>query len=443
MRLKPMKWGICMAINFLRRRLHLPSLSFTLKNLILLLAALFLFTFSGGAQEEDSRNYFVHQDASDNFLIFQKLEWNAGSHIKWYEISLEMFEDATSTWVPVNNAISAEHTNVILGSIPELIAEGIYKSQENHITVCLRAKESGEPQKYRYAVTSYNLLGQKSFSTEYTEFEINKAYIPEIERVSPALIYLDTIYDPSIRVTGENLRVNTDYYLFNDKKILRPLEIIRDDNNRRADVVFDPRTFDTGNWFLRAENPGGFIADSPITIKFMKWYDLSLSLGYSPLAIVHDQNIPTYYFTNFMPLGLDIRGTFIFLKKRAGYFGVSINGKWNAVTGSSSSYGINTHLAHTFLAFTYRYPIIRNRLTVEARVGGGFTYALATMFSFGQNLTSEPFSAIYPAVTAGVSIAGYAWRGLYIEAGADFMTSFSPDMIIMSIAPTVSVGWTL
>lgn len=408
-----------------------------------MLIAFLLLVYSVGAQENDAKNYFIHTDGSDNFSIFQKLEWNAGSHIKWYEISLEMLDDATGTWLPVNNAIPAEHTNVILGSVPELIADGIYKSQENHITVCLRAKESGEPQKYRYAITSYNLLGHKSFSTEYTEFEVNKAYIPEMERVTPDLIYLDTLYDPSIRVTGANLRFNTDYYLFNDKKIIRPQEIIRDDNNRRVDVVFDPRDFDTGNWFLRAENPGGFTAEQPITIKFMKWYDIALSLGYSPLVIVYDENVPNYYFTNFMPLGFDIRGTFIFLKKRAGYFGISIDGKWNSVTGSSSEYDIKTHLANSFLAFTYRYPIIRNRLTVEARIGGGLTYALATMLSFGHDLSSEPFSAIFPAATAGVSIAGYAWRGLYFEAGADFIATFSPNMTILSIAPTISVGWTL
>ena len=307
-----------MAINIFTRTPYSFVTHFSLKSLVLLLVALFLFTFSGAAQEDDSKNYFIHQDESDNFLIFQKLEWNAGSHIKWYEITLEMFDDATEIWIPVNNAIPAEHTNVILGSIPELISDGIYKSQENHITVCLRAKESGEPQKYRYAVTSYNLLGQEAFSTEYTEFKINKAYIPEIERISPDLIYLDTLYDPSIRVTGTNLRFNTDYYLFNEKEIIRPIEIIRDDNNRRADVVFDPRTFDTGNWLLRAENPGGFTSAQPITIKFMKWYDISLSLGYSPLVIVHDENIKNYYFTNFMPLGFDVRGTFIFLKKRVG-----------------------------------------------------------------------------------------------------------------------------
>lgn len=432
-----------MVINISLRKRCSFTTSFLFKGAFSLLIAFLLLVYSVGAQENDAKNYFIHTDGSDNFSIFQKLEWNAGSHIKWYEISLEMLDDATGTWLPVNNAIPAEHTNVILGSVPELIADGIYKSQENHITVCLRAKESGEPQKYRYAITSYNLLGHKSFSTEYTEFEVNKAYIPEMERVTPDLIYLDTLYDPSIRVTGANLRFNTDYYLFNDKKIIRPQEIIRDDNNRRVDVVFDPRDFDTGNWFLRAENPGGFTAEQPITIKFMKWYDIALSLGYSPLVIVYDENVPNYYFTNFMPLGFDIRGTFIFLKKRAGYFGISIDGKWNSVTGSSSEYDIKTHLANSFLAFTYRYPIIRNRLTVEARIGGGLTYALATMLSFGHDLSSEPFSAIFPAATAGVSIAGYAWRGLYFEAGADFIATFSPNMTILSIAPTISVGWTL
>ena len=91
-------------------------------------------------------------------------------------------------------------TGSITGSMSSLGA--------SNITVSLRAKESGEPQKYRYAVAAYNLLGHEAFSTEYTEFEINKAYFPEIDRISPELIYLDTLYDASIRVTGENLRQN-------------------------------------------------------------------------------------------------------------------------------------------------------------------------------------------------------------------------------------------
>lgn len=437
-----MKQGICMAIN-LSCSMHIPhATNFFLKTFVLFLAFLFILICPGMAQEDDQKNYFVHKDESDNFLIFQKLEWNAGSHITWYEITLEMYDDATDTWLPVNDAIPAVQPAGFLGTTPELIKDGVYKSQHNNITVSLRAKESGEPQKYRYAVAAYNLLGHEAFSTEYTEFEINKAYFPEIDRISPELIYLDTLYDASIRVTGENLRQNTDFYLIKNREIIRPIEIIRNDNNRQAELIFDPRTFDTGNWFVQAQNPGDFTAHKPLTIKFMKWYDFSLSAGYSPQIIVYDNNFKKYYFTNFLPIGIDLRGTFIFLKKRVGYFGVSFNGKWSPVSGESSEYHIQSQLAHSFLAFTYRYPIIRNKLTVEARIGGGLTYTLATKFFFEQNLTSQPFSAMHPAATAGLSIAGYAWRGLYFEAGTDCMASFSPSMITLSIAPTISVGWT-
>ena len=423
--------------------MHIPhATNFFLKTFVLFLAFLFVLICPGMAQKDDQKNYFVHKDESDNFLIFQKLEWNEGSHITWYEITLEMYDDATDTWLPVNDAIPAVQPAGFLGTTPELIKDGVYKSQHNNITVSLRAKESGEPQKYRYAVAAYNLLGHEAFSTEYTEFEINKAYFPEIDRISPELIYLDTLYDASIRVTGENLRQNTDFYLIKNREIIRPIEIIRNGNNRQAELIFDPRTFDTGNWFVQAQNPGDFTAHKPLTIKFMKWYDFSLSAGYSPQIIVYDNNFKKYYFTNFLPMGIDLRGTFIFLKKRVGYFGVSFNGKWSPVSGESSEYHIQSQLAHSFLAFTYRYPIIRNKLTVEARIGGGLTYTLATKFFFEQNLTSQPFSSMYPAATAGLSIAGYAWRGLYFEAGTDCMASFSPSMITLSIAPTISVGWT-
>lgn len=396
--------------------------------------------------ENDTRNYFMKQDEQSNSIIFQTLEWAPGNHIKWYEVLLEMEDEATGEWMPVNNAtpeMNGAGLETMSQELPEFIGEGRYKTTSNKFTVSLRARESGEPQPYRYTVTSYNLLGHKSFTTNYIEFEVKKAYIPGVESISQDLIYLDTLYDPAIRVTGHNLRKETDYYLVNDKEVIRPVEVIPDDNQRRAEVVFDPRSLDVGEWLFRAENPGAFTSDIPLTIKFMKWYDVSLSAGYSPLFVLYDENVRSYFGTNFMPLGADIRATFIFLKRRAGYLGVSLNGKWNNFTGEFDAHKINTHFIQSHAAVVYRYPIIRNRLTLEARIGGGLSYVTGLKFQFSHDLESEPFSSIFPAATAGVSIAGYAWRGLYFEAGADFITSFTPGMFIMSITPTISVGWTL
>lgn len=396
--------------------------------------------------QETSKGYFIQKGEDENFIIFQTLEWTQGRHIRWYEVLLEMLEEETNNWVPVNNALpeTEEDTELILPeNLPEFLGDGLYKTTTNNFTVALWARESGEPQSYRYIVTSYNLLGHKSSSTDYIEFEIKKAYVPEINNISQDLIYLDTLYDPAIRVTGFNLRKETDFYLLNDKEIIRPVEILIDDNDRRAEVVFDPKDFDVGEWLFRAENPGEFTSDIPMTIKFMKWYDFSLSVGYSPLFILYDESINQFFGTNFMPMGADARATFIFLKRRAGYLGVALGGKWNIVSGNFTSHSLTTHYIQGMASLVYKYPIIRNRLTVEARVGGGMIFTSGLTFQFDHSLTSTPFSSVFPAATAGVTIAGYPWRGLFIEAGADVSVAFAPAMMIISVSPTVSIGWTL
>ncbi len=394
---------------------------------------------------QDGKNYFVQQGLDDNSIIFQTLEWTQGRHIEWYEVTLETFDESTNTWVPENNAIPelGKQLDTLPEDIPEFLGDGVYKTENNKLSVSLAANESGALKKYRYTVTSYNLLGHKAFTTDYVEFEIRKAYIPEVQSISTELIYLDTIYDPTIRISGENLRDNTDYYLINEREVIYPIEIIPDDNERRAEIVFDPKNFDVGEWALTAENPGGFTASQPLTIKFMKWYDVSLSAGYSPLVILLDDNIKKFFPSNFMPMGADARATFIFLKRRGGYMGASLNAKWNSILNEDVTHNINSHLIHGFAALVYRFPIIRNRLTLEARVGGGITYVQGLKFEFEHDLASEPFNSIFPAITAGVSLSGNFWRGGYIEAGADIMASFSPEMFILSVAPVVSVGWTL
>ncbi len=445
-----MTQGNCMATESLNAAPYRPSLCLLAAIVLLLLSAPLPLAsqnvpptsgMESGRRQEDGRSYFLQQvgEEDESPTIFQILEWSPGRHVKWYEVQLEM-QDGDG-WVPVDNAIP--ETGQAAQDAPEFLGDGRYKTTANRLVVSLRAKDSGEPQTYRYTVSSYNLLGHRAFSTDYTEFQIKKGYIPRVEGISPDLIYLDTLYDPTIRVSGNDLRKETQYYLTNGREIIRPVEIIPNDNNRRAEVVFNPRDFDVGEWVLRAENPGEFTSDLPLTIKFMKWYDVSLSAGYSPLVVLADENVKGFLGTNFMPLGIDARATFIFLKRRMGYLGVSLNGKWNTVLEDFSAHSITTHYVQGLASFVYRYPIIRNRLTVEARVGGGMTLAAGLKIIYPHDLESEAFSSIFPAATIGLSIAGYVWRGMFVEAGADLTSTFTPGMLILSISPTISFGWTL
>ena len=55
------------------------------------------------SDENGSKNYFAVQDGNDT-VIFQTINWQAGSYVKWYEVSLEYFSDE-GTWLPVTDAI--------------------------------------------------------------------------------------------------------------------------------------------------------------------------------------------------------------------------------------------------------------------------------------------------------------------------------------------------
>ena len=115
------------------------------------------------SDENGNKNYFTVQDGNDT-IIFQTINWQAGSYVKWYEVSLEYFSDE-GTWLPVTDAIYKHKELYGDKPIPEYLGDGIYKTLTNEIVVVLTAKSNGEPRKYRYSVSSYNLLNKKSFSS--------------------------------------------------------------------------------------------------------------------------------------------------------------------------------------------------------------------------------------------------------------------------------------
>ena len=142
---------------------HVPHKGSGRRVILLLLAITCLWGMPAVAQEQpadtpddsvgesDTRNYFMQQDEENNPIIFQTLEWAPANHIKWYEVLLEMEDEATGQWIPVNDAIpetvpSTEHAPQ---GLSEFKGDGRYKTTSNKLTVSLQARESGEPQPYR------------------------------------------------------------------------------------------------------------------------------------------------------------------------------------------------------------------------------------------------------------------------------------------------------
>ena len=409
--------------------------------------------------EETEKNYFSQQDG-ENTTLFQTIKWASATYAKWYEILIEI-QTENGQWLPFEDpyittrdktAEPTEPTEQPLQTqqpLPyvqnvEYLGEGLYKTTETQLVLCLSAKEDGSAQKYRYTITLFNLLEQAAFTTQPMEFEVKKAFIPQLESISKEIIYLDTVYDGNITVRGENLKDITQFSLKTrfGSEIL-PLEVKTSDNETRADLVFDVELFDVGNWHLVAENPGEFAAEIPLEIKFMKWYDLNISVGYAPQIVVADGTIKKYFGKSFIPLGVDAKLTFIPIKRRFGYFGFAIDARASRISASYEGYDLATQFFQGTLLAVYKLPLLNKKLFLEARAGGGVTIVQGLQFSFPHDLKSEPFNSAYAAVQAGSSFSYNIWKGLYAEAGVDVIMSFIPDMPVLQVVPQVAVGWSL
>lgn len=434
-------------------------------------------------QQAQEKSYYM-QEGDEKPTIFQTIKWVQGKYVKWYHVLIEMQND-DQTWKPyedyfIKNRLpvpvqttelekdrdrtdgeettrdkTAEPTEPTEQPLQtqqpltyvqnvEYLGEGLYKTTETQLVLCLSAKEDGSAQKYRYTITLFNLLEQAAFTTQPMEFEVKKAFIPQLESISKEIIYLDTVYDGNITVRGENLKDITQFSLKTrfGSEIL-PLKVKTSDNETRADLVFDVELFDVGNWHLVAENPGEFAAEIPLEIKFMKWYDLNISVGYAPQIVVADGTIKKYFGKSFIPLGVDARLTFIPIKRRFGYFGFAIDARASRISASYEGYDLATQFFQGTLLAVYKLPLLNKKLFLEARAGGGVTIVQGLQFSFPHDLKSEPFNSAYAAVQAGSSFSYNIWKGLYAEAGVDVIMSFIPDMPVLQVVPQVAVGWSL
>ena len=178
-----------------------------------------------------AQSYNIKTDADGEQYIEQTLSWPKVEHIREYEIILEK-KDETGQYFTLQQI----------------------KTSDNFLTVRL---ESGQ---YRYSVIIYNLLGKKAYQTPFTEFNILKALKPQINSVSPTLIYLDEPHDGTFSVKGLNLLPESVFILMRlaNKEQLSPLLYQPDERHRNADIIFDEQMFDTGDYVLKVTNPGGF-----------------------------------------------------------------------------------------------------------------------------------------------------------------------------------------
>lgn len=379
---------------------------------------------------------------------WQVLEWQEDSpqYVLKYEVVIEKSDK--DTWTEVNRLQTQSNETKI--QINPLLTPGLY----------------------RYKVITFDLIGIPEVESDWFEFNIYIAYVPQIRSISTAsthssTIYLDELNDGVINITGRNLFETqktpedisfTSYQLINEKrKVQEPIipDILEfSDNNRGLKIQLDIDTLDTGIYNFIATDASGLsneiTKDGQLTVKFKKAVDFDVSAGYAcPIIIIGDK-MKEYLNTSVLPLSATAKISLLPFKRRFGYLGIGATASYSRLLTKTSGYDLDGNYITGHGLFIYQLPIrIKNKnadklkhiATLELHGGAGLAMFNDVAFHFARGLKSEKLNSLDISAIGGLTGQLYITNRLYIEAGADFVMPFLGKLLMGYVQPQICVGW--
>ena len=406
---------------------------------------------TAASTDEASSKEASSEEEKDPDAAWQYLEWEEDypEYVQKYEIVIEEKKDDNSNWNEVNRLFTEDNTTKV--QIQPLLTPGLY----------------------RYKVITYDLIGIPEIESNWFEFNIFRAYYPQIRSIEAATthsstIYLDEINDGIFTVNGRNLfelQKNptdisfTTYTVINARKNtvapLIPHITEFSENNRHLKIQFDLEELDTGTYYFCATDASGLKSehnkDSMFTVKFRKSVDFDVAAGYTCPVIIIGDRMKEYLNTMVLPLSANAKISLMPFKRRFGYLGIGIDATYTRLLTKTDGYDLDGNYITGNALFIYQLPIrikskkdstkLRHIATLEVHGGGGLAMFNNTKFHFPHNINSEPLNSLDFCVLAGASAQVYFTNRLYAEVGADFVMPFMGAVTMAYIKPIAAVGW--
>lgn len=406
---------------------------------------------SSETSDEGDENIEESADAA-----WQYLEWEEEDpeYVLKYEVIIEEKNAKSGEYSEINRLFT--ETNVTNVKIQPLLPPGFY----------------------RFKILTYNLIGIPEVESDWQEFTIYQAYVPQIRSVENAMslsstIYLDEVNDGILNINGRNLFTLqegpddisfTNYSIINSKrKNAAPFvpEILEfSDNNRKLKVQIDIDTIDSGVYNFLATDASGLTnalnKDSQLTVKFRKAVDFDIAAGYTCPIIVLGDRLKNYLATSTLPLSATAKLTFIPIKRRFGYFGIAAEASYSRLNSATSGYTLDGNFISGHGMIVYQLPIrflnkktqkLRHIASIDVHGGAGVLMFQNTVFHFSRGIKSNPpLNSLDISAIAGLSLQVYPFshlNRLYIEVGADFVVPFIERMLTGYIEPKACIGWQL
>ena len=382
--------------------------------LLCLLSLLPLAAQSREGRTGPDAHYFI-QEGEAGAVLYQRLSWEAIDDIFGFEFELEQ-RDAAGAWREIDKKIVRDH--FIDVSLP--------------------------PGNYRYKVTVINLLEQKEASSAYRNFDILIAYQPEVESVSPRLIYLDEFFDGTFTVTGGNFFDDT-VFVFEKAGggtiTLKPEEISKD--GKKARFELNTNRFQPGTYVFVARDKSGLVDKSEdVIFRFQKPIDTYVSLGYAFTGFTGESVFKTYYGRSVAPLGGVFRLSVLPFKRTYGHFGFNVNYSAAMMRKQQDDYTLDGALMLTHVNAAYVYPIIKHRLNLDIHAGAGAVFLMQSKFSFdGSSVESPAYWYWGFDMDAGTAVQVFVYKKMYLELNVDHFFVFRDGLPKYMFQPQFSVGW--
>lgn len=381
-------------------------------------------------EEWTAESYFIKDTEDGESQFVQRFEWDEDPYVLKYQFILEQIIEK--------------------GETEELFNE---ETEENFVEIPLKAGS------YRYKIIVFNLLGLMEENEEWTNFDVLKAYQPEIKDVSPSTIYLEEPQDGIFTINGLELRPETEFVFLAAKIGKLPAQIIENDpKNRKVKIQVDPNMLDSFKYVLRAKNQGGLISEfAPVTVKFKKPVDFDVAAGYAcPVNIKmgnmfgQDATVMNTYVGKAYPISFAAKMTFIPFKKRIGYFGIGVNATYSRTFKNEDQYLLDGNLITGFANFVYQYPFRKplddgksSKLVglLEFHGGVGIAYLMDYKFKFKHDVTTPPLNSINLAGQVGIGGQRYFTNRLFAEVDLDATLAVGSDFSMLNFVPSAYIGW--
>ena len=374
---------------------------------------------------QEGENYFL-QDTTEGAVFIQRFSWNENPNVLKYEFIMEK-QTRKDRWEQI------EHK----------------ETTSNFIDLSLSAG------KYRYKLILYNYLELVELETEWIPVDIIKAYQPKISSVSPSTVYIEENPDGIFSISGSELRDEATFVFKSGPKSVPAIVLNKNAHNSNVKLQFPLESLDSGKWTLVVTNVGG-LKDSyeNIKIQFKKPMDFDVSGGITPLIILGDSDFRNYFSNNFPPFGVNLKMTFIPVKKLSGYYGVSLSTTAAYFNETPDAYSYYGGYYISALDFTYQKVFGNKKWVFDAHGGLGLSGFFGTAFAFnfnGKSSVPEVFNSTNISLNLGSSIQYYFYKRWYAEFALDFNASFyeafsnseyqSFGKVGIILIPVLSVGY--